>query len=111
MWQTSLDLSTAVTKQTAHVYSSPTLIDIDADGNMDIVLGRSLSCYDEKIHLSLLSLLNLCLLLHVFAGTSTGNIYTLKASTGEVNIIVYLYAMMTSLINLHLLAVTRNSCY
>jgi hypothetical protein len=40
-WQQHLDLTTATTKFTAHMFSSPTLADIDADGHMEIVVGTS----------------------------------------------------------------------
>eukprot|EP00879_Flechtneria_rotunda_P003998 GHRR01004239.1.p1 GENE.GHRR01004239.1~~GHRR01004239.1.p1 ORF type:complete len:449 (+),score=111.00 GHRR01004239.1:366-1712(+) len=40
-WQQHLDLTTATTKFTAHIFSSPTLVDLDADGRMEIILGTS----------------------------------------------------------------------
>jgi glucose dehydrogenase len=40
-WQQHLDLTTATTKFTAHMFSSPTLADIDADGQMEVVVGTS----------------------------------------------------------------------
>jgi glucose dehydrogenase len=40
-WQQHLDLTTATTKFTAHMFSSPTLADIDADGHMEVVVGTS----------------------------------------------------------------------
>ncbi|WIA09420.1 hypothetical protein OEZ85_008825 [Tetradesmus obliquus] len=40
-WQQHLDLTTATTKFTAHIFSSPTLADIDGDGHMEVVVGTS----------------------------------------------------------------------
>lgn len=40
-WQQHLDQTTATTKFTAHMFSSPTLVDLDADGKMEIVVGTS----------------------------------------------------------------------
>ena len=40
-WHTHLDLSTDTVSYRAYVYSSPTLVDIDRDGKMEIVVGTS----------------------------------------------------------------------
>lgn len=40
-WQQHLDLTTAETKFTAHMFSSPTVVDLDADGKMEIIVGTS----------------------------------------------------------------------
>jgi hypothetical protein len=40
-WQQHLDLTTTTTKFTAHMFSSPTLVDLDADGKMEIIVGTS----------------------------------------------------------------------
>ena len=40
-WQQHLDQTTATTKFTAHMFSSPTLVDLDSDGKMEIVVGTS----------------------------------------------------------------------
>lgn len=40
-WHQHLDLTTATTKFTAHMFSAPTLVDIDACGRMEIVVGTS----------------------------------------------------------------------
>jgi hypothetical protein len=53
-WQQHLDLTTATTKFTAHMFSSPTLADVDADGQMEIVVGTSVGfvyVLDSKVRL------------------------------------------------------------
>lgn len=40
-WHTHLDLSTDTVDYRAYVYSSPTLVDLDRDGQMEIVVGTS----------------------------------------------------------------------
>lgn len=40
-WQQHLDLTTATTKFTAHMFSAPTLADIDVCGKMEIIVGTS----------------------------------------------------------------------
>lgn len=40
-WQQHLDLTTTTTKFTAHMFSSPTLVDLDGDGKMEIIVGTS----------------------------------------------------------------------
>ncbi|KAF7143171.1 hypothetical protein RHSIM_Rhsim05G0205700 [Rhododendron simsii] len=40
-WSVQLDLSTDTEKFRAYVYSSPTVVDLDGDGNLDILVGTS----------------------------------------------------------------------
>lgn len=40
-WSAELDLSTDSAKFRAYIYSSPTVIDLDNDGNLDIIVGTS----------------------------------------------------------------------
>lgn len=40
-WTQHLDLSTDFTKYRAYIYSSPTVVDIDNDGNLEIIVGTS----------------------------------------------------------------------
>uniref|UniRef100_J3LUC1 DEX1 C-terminal domain-containing protein n=2 Tax=Oryza brachyantha TaxID=4533 RepID=J3LUC1_ORYBR len=40
-WTADLDLSTDSGNFTAHAYSSPTVVDLDGDGNLDILVGTS----------------------------------------------------------------------
>ncbi|KAJ4970335.1 hypothetical protein NE237_003434 [Protea cynaroides] len=40
-WTTQLDLSTDAGNFSAYVYSSPTVVDLDGDGNLDILVGTS----------------------------------------------------------------------
>lgn len=40
-WATELDLSTDSAKFRAYIYSSPTVVDLDNDGNLDILVGTS----------------------------------------------------------------------
>jgi len=42
VWQEQLDLTTDLTSLRAHIYSSPTVIDLDDDGDLEIVVGTSL---------------------------------------------------------------------
>jgi hypothetical protein len=41
-WSTHLDLSTDHTQYRAYIYSAPTVVDLDRDGKMEIVLGTSM---------------------------------------------------------------------
>ena len=43
-WSQHLDLSTDHTQFRAYIYSSPTLIDLDADGQLEIIVGTSMVC-------------------------------------------------------------------
>jgi len=40
-WSQHLDLSTDFTKYRAYIYSSPTIVDVNHDGNLDVVVGTS----------------------------------------------------------------------
>jgi hypothetical protein len=51
-WQQHLDLTTTTTKFTAHMFSSPTLVDLDVDGKMEIIVGTSVGfvyALDHKV--------------------------------------------------------------
>ncbi|KAK9815165.1 hypothetical protein WJX73_009335 [Symbiochloris irregularis] len=41
-WQTHLDLSTDQTSFRAHIYSPPTIVDLEGDGSMEILIGTSM---------------------------------------------------------------------
>ena len=41
-WQQHLDLSTDHTQYRAYIYSAPTLVDINRDGKMEIIVGTSM---------------------------------------------------------------------
>ncbi len=43
-WVQHLDLSTDHTQYRAFAYSSPTLVDLDRDGRMEIIVGTSMVC-------------------------------------------------------------------
>lgn len=52
-WQTHLDLSTDHTEFRASIYSAPTLVDINRDGKMEIIVGTSMvSTCDTTLHTS-----------------------------------------------------------
>lgn len=44
-WTANLDLSTDSTKFRAYIYSSPTTVDLDNDGNLDILIGTSFGLF------------------------------------------------------------------
>lgn len=44
-WTTDLDLSTDNASFRAYIYSSPTVVDLDGDGNLDILFGTSFGLF------------------------------------------------------------------
>ena len=49
-WHTHLDLSTDETQYRAHIYSAPTVVDIDNDGSLEILVGTSMVCNAVHAH-------------------------------------------------------------
>ena len=66
LWSQHLDLSTALTTFQAFAYSAPTLVDLDRDGHLEVILGTSMvslgQCRSARLHTlfshSVASLLN-----------------------------------------------------
>lgn len=44
-WTANLDLSTDSSKFRAYIYSSPSVVDLDNDGNLDILIGTSFGLF------------------------------------------------------------------
>ena len=49
-WQQHLDLSTDHTQYRAYIYSAPTLVDLNRDGKMEIIVGTSMVEHLSSTH-------------------------------------------------------------
>ena len=49
-WQQHLDLSTDHTQYRAYIYSAPTLVDLNRDGKMEIIVGTSMVQHLSCMH-------------------------------------------------------------
>lgn len=66
-WTAELDLSTDSGDFRAYIYSSPTVVDLDGDGNMDILVGTSYGLFYVLDHRgNVLKLLLICFFSFMF---------------------------------------------